>query len=273
MKNIIVPTDFSEASKNAAKYAVSLAKAFDATVHLINVVIPPVTIDDTILPTVMKLQAEILDGNWKLMDKEISELSKENPRVTGFVEEGGTMEVISKWFYEKNADLVVMGMKGKGNSNSIFGSTTTSLLQKFSFPIFIIPAKAVFKHIGQITFASDFNTSIEMEKYTMMFKIAEQFNSKISILNVQQSEYSMKREELIGKMQTNLAFSKQERQFHTIIESNVEEGINKFILLHPTDILAMVAHKQSFIQRMFGKSFTKSMSYQTEIPLLVLQNK
>ncbi len=273
MKNIIVPTDFSEASKNAAKYAVSLAKAFDATVHLINAVIPPVTIDDTILPTVMKLQAEILDGNWKSMDKEISELSKENPRVTGFVEEGGTMEVISKWFNEKNADLVVMGMKGKGNSNSIFGSTTTALLQKFSFPIFIIPSKAAFKHIAQITFASDFNTSVEIEKYTMMFEIAAQFNSKISILNVQHSEYSMNQEEVIGKMQTNLAFSKQERQFHTIIESNVEEGINKFILLHATDILAMVAHKQSFIQRMFGKSFTKSMSYQTEIPLLVLQNK
>jgi hypothetical protein len=52
----------------------------------------------------------------------------------------------------------------------------------------------------------------------------------------------------------------------------VEEGINQFIETNPTDILTMVAHKHSLFQRLFGKVHTKIMSYQTEIPLLVLQS-
>lgn len=273
MKNIIVPTDFSKASKHAAIYAVSLAKQFNAAVHLINVVTPPVMIDDSILPTVMKLQADILEGNWKLMDQEISLLSNINSRVTGFIEEGGTMEVISKYFIEKRADFVVMGMKGKGNSNSIFGSTTTSILQRFSFPTLVIPENASFQYINQITLAADFNASIDMERYDLLRDIADAFDSTINILNVDQSPNSMKQEEVIGKMKTNLAFLKHTHHFHTMQESDVVEGISQFIARHPTDLLVMIAQKHSFFERLFGKVHTKAMTYQTEIPLLVLQNK
>jgi len=273
MKNIIVPTDFSAASKQAAMYAVSLAKQCGAAVHLINVVTPPVVIDDSILPTVMQLQADILRDNRKLMDEEISRFSKENLLVTGFVEEGGTMEIISTYFIEKKSDLVVMGMKGKGNSHSVFGSTTTSILQKFSFPTLVIPEHATFQYINQITLAADFNASIDMERYDLLLGIADAFDSTINILNVDQSPNSMKQEEVIGKMKTNLAFLKHTHHFHTIQESDVVEGISQFIARHPTDLLVMIAQKHSFFERLFGKVHTKAMTYQTEIPLLVLQNK
>jgi hypothetical protein len=74
-------------------------------------------------------------------------------------------------------------------------------------------------------------------------------------------------------MKTSVAFSNLHHQFHTINERNVEEGINQFIEKNPTDILAMVAHRHNLFERMFGKVHTKEMSYQTKIPLLVLQNK
>ena len=71
MKNIVVPTDFSVASHNAAKYAVYLAQSFKAKLTLINVVTPPVIVDDSILASVMITQAEILENNKKIMEKEI----------------------------------------------------------------------------------------------------------------------------------------------------------------------------------------------------------
>jgi hypothetical protein len=52
-----------------------------------------------------------------------------------------------------------------------------------------------------------------------------------------------------------------------------KKGINKFIEKESTDILAMVAHRHNLFERMFGKVHAKSMSYQTKIPLLVLQGK
>lgn len=274
MKNILVPIDFSKTSRNAAKYAVSLAKYFDAEVTFINVIPPAVIIDDSFLAFVMTTQAEILENNKDLMEKEVKALSKKYlGKITGLVKEGSTADIIREMAEVKQADLVVMGMKGKGKSNSVFGSTTTTIIRKFPFPVFVIPEKAEYKPIATVTFASDFDRKIEMNRYKLLLELAEKFNSQVHILNVQKKDSSMSTSEAIGKMKTSAAFSKLNHQFHTINERNIEEGINKFIEKNPTNILAMVAHRHNLFERMFGKVHTKEMSYQTKIPLLVLQSK
>lgn len=274
MKNILVPTDFSVASHNAALYAVSLAIPFDAMVTLVNIIPPAVIIDDSVIAFVMTTQAEILENNKQLMETEIESISKKYPlKIKGLVKEGFIADIIQEMAKSKTVDLIVMGMKGKGKSNSVFGSTTTTIIRKLSLPVFVIPEKANYKPIDNITFASDFDVTIEMNRYTLLHELAEKFNSQIYILNVQKKEDSMSSAATIGKMKTSLAFSKLNHQFQTINERNVEEGINKFIEKNPTDILAMVAQRHNLFERVFGKVHTKTMSYQTKIPLLVLQNK
>ena len=224
MKNILVPIDFSAASRNAAKYAVSLAKYFDADVAFINVIPPAVIIDDSVLAFVMTTQAEILENNKELMEKEVKALSKKYlGKITGLVKEGSTADIILEMAKEKQADLVVMGMKGKGESNSVFGSTTTTIIRKFSFPVFVIPEKAEYKPIDTVTFASDFDRKIEMNRYKLLLELAEKFNSQVLILNVQKNDSSMSTAEAIGKMKTGVAFSKLNHQFHTINKRNIEE--------------------------------------------------
>src|SRR6185312_4329215 len=274
MKNILVPTDFSKASRNAAKYAVSLAKPFDADVTFINVIPPAVIIDDSILASVMITQAEVLENNKQLMQEEVEALLKRySGKITGVVQEGFPADIIQEMAKVKHAEIIVMGMKGKGKSNSVFGSTTTTIIRKLPLPVFVIPEKAEYKPIDNITFASDFNAEIDMDRYTLLLELAEKFNSEILILNVQKRDSSLNQDKIIGKMKASLVFSKLNHQFHTINERNVEEGINKFIEKKPTNILAMVAHKHTLFERMFGKVHTKEMSYQTKIPLLVLQSK
>ncbi|HUZ57851.1 MAG TPA: universal stress protein [Hanamia sp.] len=274
MKNILVPIDFSKASRNASGYAVSLAKVFDASVTLINVIPPAVIIDDSILATVMITQAEILENNKQLVQKEVEALSKKYPaKITGLVQEGFPADIIQEIAKEKHADLIVMGMKGKGKSNSVFGSTTTTVIRKLSFPVLVIPEKAGYSQINNITFASDFDAEMEVDRYSLLQELAKKFNSQVHILNVQKKDSAMNADEVIGKMKTNVVFSKLNHEFQAINERNVEEGINKFIENKPTDILAMVAHRHNLLERIFGKVHTKKMSYQTKVPLLVLQCK
>ena len=274
MKNILVPTDFSEASHNAAKYAVSLAKPFDARVTLINIIQPAVIIDDSVLAFVMTTQAEIVESHKKLMNKEIEALSQKGLiEIKGLVAEGSTYNRIQEIAKSNEADIIVMGMKGKGQSNSVFGSTTTTVIRKSALPVFVIPEKADYKPIDTVTFASDFDAQIEMDRYTFLLELSEKFNSKIYIVNVQKKDSLMNQEKVIGKMKTSVAFSNLNHQFDTINERNVGEGINKFIEENPTDVLAMVAHRHNPFERMFGKVHTKQMSYKTKIPLLVLQSQ
>jgi nucleotide-binding universal stress UspA family protein len=214
MKNILVSIDFSKPSHNAAKYAVSLAKYFDATVTLINVAAPPVMIDDSILASVMVTQAEILESDKKLMNKEIETLSETNfINIKGFVKEGYPADIIRKMAEENHADLIIMGMKGKGKSNSIFGSTTTAIIRKSSFPVLVIPENALYQSIDTITFATDFDPETKGERYDLLMELAKKYGSFIYILNVQKDEYAVTSEDVAGKMETDLAFSKLKHCF------------------------------------------------------------
>jgi nucleotide-binding universal stress UspA family protein len=274
MKNILVPIDFSKASVNAAKYAVFLAEPFNATITLINAVSPAIIIDDSILASVMITQAEILDGNKELMEKEMEALSQTaSIKLNAFVREGYPLDVILEMAKEMNSDLVIMGMKGKGKSNSVFGSTTTAIIRKSFLPVFVIPENAIYQSIDTITFATDFDPQTDWVHYSLLMELAKKHNSFIQILNVQKNEMQMKEDEFIGKMRTQFAFSDLKHRFNTIEDKKVIEGINKFIEENRTDILVMMAHQHSFFERMLGKGHTKAMSHETKIPLLVLQNK
>jgi nucleotide-binding universal stress UspA family protein len=274
MKNILVPIDFSKASLNAAKYAVSFAEALSANLHLLNVVPAPVVIDDSILASVLITQAELSENNHRLMKEEVDSLSKKaNVEIKSIVAEGLPSDVITEVAKELKAELIIMGMKGKGKSNSVFGSTATAVIRKSGFPVLVIPENGDYQPIRNITFASDFDPDVESDSYDLLIKLAQKLNIPVYVLNVQKKNCALGAERTIGKMKTSLAFSSLHPEFHSVYDRNVEEGIHMFIEKNPTDVLAMVAHPHNLFERMFGTVHTKEMSYQTKIPLLILNDK
>lgn len=274
MKRILVPTDFSPESINAADYAASFAHAFGAGLHLIHVIKPSVLLDDSILASVMITQAEIVEESKQLIEKEVKRLSTDYlVTVTHQVEEGYPAETVIEVAEGKGTDLIVMGMKGKGKSNSLLGSTTTTVIRKANHPVLVIPLKATCKPIQHITLAYDFDSDIATTQYKVLQSILEKFNAELNIVNVQRKPELMNQDAMVGKMRTNVAFSKSNPDFHVVTEKNVEDGILKFTRETPADIIAMIAHRHSFIERLFGNVHTRSMSYLTEIPLLIIQGK
>jgi nucleotide-binding universal stress UspA family protein len=274
MKNILVPIDFSNASHYAGKYAVSLADVFNTKVIFLNVVPSAFIVDDESAHSRMMAHAKLVEDNKNLVVKEMDTLSKKHfSKIEGFVGEGTTTDVILEMAKKNDVDLIVMGMKGKGKSNSVFGSTTTAIIRKSSLPVLVIPENTLYLSIDKITIATDFDPEPESERYSLLIEIAKKYNSFISILNVQKNEMKMTDDEFIGKMRTYFSFTDSRHSFNTIEDKSVTEGISKFIEENSSDLLAMIAHKHSFFERMLGKVHTKEMSYETKIPLLVLQSK
>lgn len=98
-------------------------------------------------------------------------------------------------------------------------------------------------------------------------------NAFIQILNVRKKETELSTDEMSGKVRTALAFKNLKHGFYMIKDDEVDEGIEDFLEDHPSDLLAMVARKRNLFERIFKASHTRKMSYETEIPLLVLQDK
>lgn len=274
MKTILVPVDFSKASLNALNYAVAFASSVDASVHIINVIPPPMLVDDPVLASVLITQTELIENNKQMMKEKIESLSNTTAtNISGLVTAGSPSDIISDIANEKKADLIIMGMKGKGKSNSVFGSTAAAVIRKSGFPVLLIPENSGYRPIRNITLASDFDPDVESESYDLLINLAEKLKTPVCIINIQKNHAVMDPERAIGKMKTSLAFSKIHPQFHSVTERNVEEGINEFIEKNRTDVLAMVAHPHNLFGRMFGTVHTKEMSYQTKIPLLILSDK
>lgn len=271
MKQILVPIDFSEASLNAAKYAAELARVDNTNILLLNVVSQAVISDESVLAPILQTQEEKVNENKRRLQRDVNFLSLEySSEIAGRVTTGLPVDVIFEIARMHNTDLIVAGMKGRGKSNSIFGSVATAMIRRRELPVLLIPERARFQEWKNITVATDFDADMEMNRYELLWELAEKFSSRINILNVEKSDTSMSQSEIIGKVLTETAFSKLDHQFHEVRQRNITRGILSFINENPTDLLVMIEHKHNLFERIFAKEHIKEMSYETRVPLLVL---
>ena len=270
MKNILVPIDFSDASFNAVSYAAFLANAFSASLTLVHAYTGTSALDERPGAATYDSSKELESANETFLKKEIEGITRKfTVKSNSIVIKGNPVNVIKEVAGKIHPEIIVMGMKGKGESNTVFGSTTTSMIGKTSIPLLVIPKNASYQSIEAITLASDFNDEKLLSHFAVLEKLITKFDPFIQILNVRKKDSEVKAETIAGKMGANLMWDKFNHSFNIIERNDVEEGINQFLKTHRTDLLIMVARKRNLITEIIDPSHTKKMTYQTKIPLLV----
>ena len=274
IKTIVVAVDFSDASFNAANYAASMANIFDAKLVLVHAYMNPMAID--------QMRAELSGQTNKEISQVLEDFMKQNVeilqkkytvKIDSFVKEGPASAVVEQCVQDTHADLVVMGMKGKGKSSSLFGSTTLAQIRKSGVPVLVIPEKASFKSIETITLASDFDEETGIGNYDLLKTIADRTKAYVQILNVRKKDLKLSPSEIAGKLNTRFAFNEINHNFFTVEDDEVDDGIEDFLEDYPSDMLVMLSRRHNFFKRVFGTIHTRKMIYETEIPLLILQDK
>ena len=273
MKNILVAIDFSDASFNAVSYGAFLANAFNTQLTLVHAYTDTSAFDESGHTKVSDSLEEVEAANEKFLDKEIEGIARKfTIKINGVVMKGNPVKVINKVAEKNHPEMIIMGMKGKGESNSILGSTTASMIGETSIPLLIIPNSALYQTIDSITLASDFKDEKLLSHFAVLEKLIAKFDPFIQVLNVQKKDSKLTAEMIVSKMSDGLTWDKYNHSFNIIERDDVEEGIFGFLQKHPTDLLVMVARKRGFVNKMFEPSHTKKMTGQTKIPLLVLHD-
>lgn len=263
--------DFSEASTNALSYAAYLANAFNSTLVVMHAYNDTDAIDNVPLVDVFDSAADLEKANLQYLQAQMQGLiRKYTVKIKGIVKKGKSVSVIKKVAREEQASLIIMGMKGKGQSNSIFGSTTVDLIGKTELPIIVVPEKAKYQPLQNIVVAIDFKDKKPVSRFKVLNQLIKKYDPFLQILNVQKKGSDLTPELVTGKMRSGLIWDKYNHNFNIIESDDVEEGINKFLRKHPADMLAMVAKKHRLFERIFSKSHTRAMTRQTKIPLLVM---
>jgi nucleotide-binding universal stress UspA family protein len=139
--NILFPVDLSETSEKIVPYVETLAKKFDAEIHLlfvarifeyfVSIYVPQPSIDN--------FEQEIAKGGKKRLDEFQSLYFPPPMKTRSTVLVGDASEKILAYTETENIDLLIMGTHGrKGLDKVLFGSVADRVSKMATVPVLLI---------------------------------------------------------------------------------------------------------------------------------------
>ena len=145
IKNILVPTDFSDGFIHTLNYAVEIAKSLESSLHIIHVIEPIVFSSDNIMTKygINELPNELEIYAKKDLEKIAMTLKEKDVTFTTKVLHGKAYEEILNYTDKNHIDMICISTHGQGNlENLLFGSTTEKVLRKANCPVLAVRIKA-----------------------------------------------------------------------------------------------------------------------------------
>lgn len=139
LQRILLPTDFSEYSAAARKYACAFADQFQAELHLLHVIqdlaplvpepgaalAPPIDYLRELEQNAQAMLGRALDAEWAVGKK-----------ITRVVRQGPPFLEIIRYAREANIDLIVLGTHGRtGLAHVLMGSVAEKVVRKAPCPV------------------------------------------------------------------------------------------------------------------------------------------
>jgi nucleotide-binding universal stress UspA family protein len=272
MKKFLVPTDFSETSKNAAKYAVKMLAGKNAQITLYYVYDAIAAGSDGSPLTEDENDRRII-LNQALTNMKNELLAQATVSINTVAEQGTSLvESIERYARHNGIDMVIMGITGATRLEQIFmGSNTLKLARQSPIPVMIVPADAKFREIKEVALTSDFKDVDKTTPVEQIKTLLDLFNPTLFIINVDSEHYveiteEYKRER--NKLETY--FSKYNPQFAFIRLYDFLEAINQFSKDKEIDLIITIPRKHSFLESLYKSSHTTKLVYHSHVPIVAV---
>ncbi|MFY0714535.1 universal stress protein [Seonamhaeicola sp. NFXS20] len=282
MKNILLPTDFSENSWNAIKYAIHFFEKETCNFYLLyvnrlnNHVIDDdsslINSEDILEDVYIKPSKQKLRTVLKRIANNFA--PNKNHRFYSLSDYDFFIESIRKHVEEKNIDIIVMGTKGvSGLRKIIVGSNTGDVITKVKCTTLVVPEKAEFTKLKEIVFPTDFSLSYDIQILQPLSDILENHKASLQILHISKKKANLnidqkRNSELLGDY-----FNHTPHNFYYLTNTKIEAAIQCFIESRNAEMICMVAKNLNYFQQILFHSKIEEISYHTEIPFLVLHEK
>ncbi len=256
---IVVPVDFSPVSIQAARYAVSLSQQFEDVRYIFYHSHYSVTEIETV-------QAD--------MDAFADSIKAEHPQATFSTEinkkgiTDGTRDLVTTF----NADLVIMGINGKGKLNQkLIGSNTLIVAESLDVPVLIIPENCTWKPLERLMLAIPYQANLARTlPLAAIEKVVRDFNFKLEIASVHVDQK-------VADLVVTLTEQQElvDRWAHLQPVYNILDGSNivNTLLEHAhgqgTSWICTVTKEHSFWELLLKGSVTSDLAYRSDLPILV----
>ena len=138
LKQVLVPTDFSETSEEALGYARGLADAFKATLHVLHVIPDPYSQSWSMEATGVAIP-ELLKTWEQDARKRLDQLKTDDIETEVVTQIGHPFVQIVRYARDHDIDLIVMGTHGRGAiGHMLLGSVAEKVVRKAPCPVLTV---------------------------------------------------------------------------------------------------------------------------------------
>ena len=270
MRKFLVPTDFSDTAKNAARYAVQLAANDpDSTIILYNIFdkLAPGS-DGSLLTETDDDRKKVLNQALSNLEIELHEIS--SVKIEYVAEEGNSLvESVDRYVRHNGIDIVIMGITGATRLEQIFmGSNALNMARQGVCPVIIVPPNATYKKIENVLLASDFKNVKNTTPKAQIRKVLDIFKPKLHIVNVDSEHYVQVTDEYKAERAwMEKYFEDYNPEFYFIRMFDFLDAISNFTSDHNIDLIVTVPRKHSFLSGLYKTSHTKKLAYHSHVPV------
>jgi nucleotide-binding universal stress UspA family protein len=264
MKTIIVPTDFSVPAENAMLYAGQVAQTIQASVLLVHVYQVPVSMND--VPVMMVSAEELKKSADAGLERTKEVLKAAYPLLEVSIESrlGDITEELRDLAAEIHPATVVIGKHGAtGMERILFGSTSLSIIRQVQVPVIVVPDSTTKRQLKNIALAvDDLRYPVPQQNIKTLM---EQLGAQLHIIHVQtDKKESADFNALATAFNTSCTLIRDEEFVH---------GIQSYVRENNIDLLIILPHKHSLMERLFFKTHTKELMQALSIPLMCMHEE
>jgi nucleotide-binding universal stress UspA family protein len=187
-KQVVMATDFSDASERALAYALAMAHRYSCALSVVHAIPPEPREQIPMEPLPRELNRRRLEAEQQM--KNLGEKVGLNDLEHDLLlEQGPVWEVLASVIQRENADLLVLGTRGRGGLKKLaLGSVAEEVLHSASCPVLTVgphvpPADSGTVDFKRILFATDFGPA-SAKAFPYALSLAEEYHAKLVLLHM-----------------------------------------------------------------------------------------
>jgi nucleotide-binding universal stress UspA family protein len=263
---LLILLDLGDETPALLDYGVQLAQSLGAQAWIQHVFyIPPAMAGELFIPT------EAIQQYQQQVREQLAALQAATADETGLdlyyeASYGELLVEMNQLIHREHIDLVVIGNRGGGASDNILGSNTLRVIHRAICPVLSVPSLLYFRPIKRIALATDWQQT-SPDTMARLVSLARQWEAHLDIIHVGGDR---KKKDTESETLLDRPLSAVPHTFYQVNARDIEEGIQQHVDQYHSDLIALIPRSHGFFDRLFQKSVTRQMVYQTQTPLLTL---
>lgn len=271
MKTIVLATDFSANARQAAHFAVQLARDQNARLILFHAfhIWPDNPAKTGDFPLSVKATCESSEKALAHLASELTKTVGDVVSIDCVAQEGHTMNAIRAITRARKADLLIMSTVGTApRSAQIMGSIATEMVEETEVPLLLVPPGVGYAGIKNIVLGIDLAVPPNAIALDNALLFARSFGSVINVVCMAQHPEDpdvKERGQHIRRLVTP-----QPHTLSIVAGDNVYNTLLGFSADTKADLIMMLPQLRSWLWKLFAEGETQRVARLTDVPLLAI---